>query len=120
MAATFVENRAGIDAMRVAPWMVEEMRRRAEQGRIRAEEIAPVRTGAYAFGLPGEPGVTGGGFHVEAGIRDGTAYARLSNDVHRGDYCYAAAVEFGTKHMRKQRPLGRAIDLMAGRALNLS
>jgi hypothetical protein len=105
--------------MLAAPWMVEEMRRRAELGQIRAEEIAPVDTGAYAFGLPGKPGVTGGGFHVTAGIKDGRAYGRLSNDVHRNGFSYAAALEWGTKYMRKQRPLGRAIDLMAGRSLNL-
>jgi hypothetical protein len=109
------EDRAGIRAMLAAPFMVAELKRRAELGRIEAERIAPVRTGAYAFGLPGGKDVEGGGFKVEAGVRDGAAYARLSNDVHRGDYCYAAALEFGTRHMKRQRPLGRAIDALAAR-----
>jgi hypothetical protein len=98
-----------------APFMIAEMERRAKLGRIEAERIAPVRTGAYAFGLPGGEGVEGGGFKVTAGIKDGRAYARISNDVHRGDYCYAAALEFGTIHMEKQRPLGKAIDALAAK-----
>lgn len=111
----FREHPAGTRAMLAEPFMVEAMRHKAELGRIAAERIAPVDTGAYAFGLPGKPGVHGGGFKVTAGLRDGRAVARLSNDVHRGDFCYAAALEFGTRHMRAQRPLGRAIDAIGGR-----
>jgi hypothetical protein len=107
------ENRGGIEEMLRAPWLVVELERRAELGRIEAERIAPVRTGAYAFGLPGDEGVHGGGFKVAAGVKDGRAYARINNDVRRGDYCYAAALEFGTRYMKRQRPLGRAIDALA-------
>lgn len=108
----FRENPAGIAAMLRAPWMVEAMRHRAERGRIEAERIAPVDTGAYAFGFPGKPGVHGGGFKVTAGVRDGRAYGRLSNDVHRDGFCYAAALEWGTKYMPAQHILGRSIDAM--------
>lgn len=106
------ENPAGIRAMLASPAMVEAMRHKAELVQIEAERIAPVRTGAYAFGLPGRPGVTGGGFKVTAGVRDGRAYGRVSNDVRNRDYTYSAALEFGTRHMRKQRILGRALDAL--------
>jgi hypothetical protein len=118
----FRENRAGIEEMLRAPYMVEAMKHRAELARIRAEQIAPVQTGAYAFGLPGRPGSSGGGFHVDAGIRAGRAYARLWNltkappsaNFPEG-YAYSWALEFGNKRMKKQRILGRAIDAMSGR-----
>lgn len=119
MAVEYRRNEAGLRAMLAAPWLVAELKRRAELGRIEAERISPVRTGAYAFGAEtarnAPPDVHGGGFKVTAGIKDGRAYARLSNDVHRGDFCYAAALEFGTSKMRKQRPLGRAIDAIASK-----
>ncbi|HLL69017.1 MAG TPA: hypothetical protein VK453_25380 [Micromonosporaceae bacterium] len=117
MAVDFVEDRAGIHDMLGSPFIVGELHRRAELIRIEAERIAPVDTGAYAFGLPGKPGVAGGGFTVTSGVRGGVAYARVSNDVRRGDYVYAFALEFGTKYMQKQRPLGRAVDTIAARGI---
>lgn len=101
-----------------APWLIKELHRRAELGRIEAERIAPVDTGAYAYGLPGHKDVHGGGFKVSSGIRDGHAHAELSNDVHRGDYCYAIALEYGFRtrngrHVEGQRIFGRVIDHMA-------
>jgi hypothetical protein len=117
---TYRPDRAGLRAMTAAPFMVKEMERRADLGRIEAERIAPVQTGAYAFGAEGAvtagEDIHGGGFKVTSGVRDGHAYARLSNDVHRNNFCYAAALEFGTKYMRKQRILGRAIDAIASRS----
>jgi hypothetical protein len=115
LAATYVPNPAGIKAMLATPAMVDAMDHIGQLIRIRAEAIAPVVTGAYAFGLEGGPGVTGGGFHVDAGIHEGVARVRVINDVHRGTYGYGQALEFGTRHMRKQRILGRALD-----ALNLA
>jgi hypothetical protein len=92
--------------------MVEAMRQRADLVRAEAERIASVRTGAYAFGAPGRPGVSGGGFKVTAGIGDGVAYGRVSNDVRNKSFVYSFALEFGTKYMRKQRTLGRALDVL--------
>lgn len=110
----YVENPAGLRAMLQSPAMIEAMRHKAELVRIRAEQIAPVRTGAYAFGHPGKPGVTGGGFKVTAGVREGRAYGRVSNDVTNRGFTYSLALEFGTRYMRKQRVLGRALDALRG------
>lgn len=131
MPAVFRENRAGIEEMLRQPWIVAELRRRAEEGKRRAEEIAPVRTGRYKTGHvvlaehndPGghrraEQGANfqrfedGGGFHVEVFEpgADGRPWARLSNDTP-----YAYFLEHGTRYMAKQRILGRAIDSMSGR-----
>ncbi len=115
MPSVFVANPAGLRAMLSTPAMVGAMDHIGELVRIRAEEIAPVRTGAYAFGLEGEPGVTGGGFHVDAGVHEGVARVRISNDVHRGSYNYGVGLEFGSSRIKKQRILGRALD-----ALNLA
>lgn len=109
------ENRAGCQAALATPDAVDAMRHIGDLIHIRAEEIAPVVTGAYAFGLPGKPGVTGGGFHVDAAVRDGVASVRVTNNVHRGSFGYAIALEFGNSRVRKQRILGRALD-----ALNLA
>ena len=126
--AEFVENPAGIAAMLAAPWLVRALAARAEEGKRRAIEIAPERTGRYRWGTVkvdaqgnvvrrrrrtkrAGPGRTktegGGGFHVDSGIRDGKAFARLSNDTP-----YAYFLEHGTRRMEKQRILGRAIDSM--------
>lgn len=123
MAVEYREDPAGIRAMLASPMVVEALRRVAEKGKERAEAIAPVRTGAYAFGAENaqgaRPGVTGGGFQVDAGVRDGRAYARLSNHVRAAPsagwpegYMYAEAIEFGNSRVRRQRVLGRAIDSM--------
>jgi hypothetical protein len=110
VAATFAQNRAGMAAMLRTPRAVKTVEHIGDLIRIRAEAIAPVQTGAYAFGLPGPPGVTGGGFHVDAGIRNGVASVRVSNNVRRGSYAYGAALEFGNARIKKQRILGRALD----------
>lgn len=115
MASRFEPNPAGMKAMLATSSMVAAMGHIGQLIRIRAEAIAPVRTGAYAFGLEGEPGVTGGGFHVDASVVEGVARARISNDVHRGSYNYGVALEFGNSRIKKQRILGRALD-----ALNLA
>lgn len=118
----FRENRAGIEEMLRADFMVDEMRRRMELGRIQAERIAPVDTGAYAFDTPNDKGATGGGFKVKSGVRGGRAYARLSNSVRSrpsknwpNGYGYGWALEHGNKRIKKQRILGRAIDAIAGK-----
>lgn len=108
----FHENPAGIAEMLRGPDMLHELLRRAERGRQYALAIAPVRTGRYAAH-----------FKVTSGI-DGTgrAYGRLYNDVRALDssgapdphgYPYSIALEWGTRHMRAQRILGRCMDVMA-------
>ncbi len=111
--ARFEENRAGIEAMLASPAMVEAMRHKAELVRIEAERIAPVRTGNYAFATPNQRGNHDGAFHVSAGVDNGRAYGRVSNSAtSRGGAVYSVFLEFGTKHMRKQRILGRALDAL--------
>jgi hypothetical protein len=128
MDVRYVPNPAGLRAMKAAPFMVEAMRDIAEEGKKRAEAIAPERTGRYRWGTVkldqqgnavtrrrrtktagrGRTKVKdGGGFHVDAGVRAGRAYARLSNDTP-----YAYFLEHGTRYMERQRILGRAIDSM--------
>lgn len=109
--ARYVENPAGIQAMLASPAMVQAMRHRGELVRIEAERIAPVDTGNYAFKTPNTRGNRDGSFVLTAGVRAGRAYARVSNSARspRG-FMYSLALEFGTKYMRKQRILGRALD----------
>jgi hypothetical protein len=112
----FRESRTGWAQVLRSPAMQAEMRRLADLGRVEAERISPVVTGAYAFAARPPNGAHGGGFRVTSGIRDGVAYARLSNSVRsRDNFPYAVALEYGTKYMRKQRILGRAIDALAAK-----
>jgi hypothetical protein len=117
---TYRQNRAGIRAMTAAPFMVKAMGHVGEVVRIEAERIAPVDTGAYAFGTPNDKGATGGGFVVTSGVKDGHAYARVTNSVRSAPsrnwpdgYGYGWALEFGNSRTRKQRILGRALDAAA-------
>lgn len=130
MAATYVPNPVGIEAMLRRPFVVKALTKLAEEGKKRAEAISPERTGRYRWGTVrfdtnsrivakrrrtkrAGPGRTqlqgGGGFHVE--VRqfgsDGRPFVRLINDT-----AYAYFLEHGTRYMRKQRILGRAIDSM--------
>lgn len=105
--------------MLASPDMVAAMRHKAELVRIRAEQIAPVDTGAYAFDAPNTKGATGGGFHVTAGVHDGRAFGRVTNRVRSKPsrswpegYGYGVALERGNKRIRKQRILGRALDAL--------
>jgi hypothetical protein len=93
-------NEAGMRAMLSAPFMVEAMRKLAEMGMARAEEIAPVRTGRYLSR-----------FQVQAGVRNGKAYAVWFNDVRSpAAFPYSVALEIGTKYMRRQRIIARSMD----------
>lgn len=116
----FEENRGGIADMLRTGDMLAAMRHLGEIVRIDAEATAAVDTGAYAFGTPGEPGVTGGGFKVEADIEDGVAVATVSNDVRAAPsesdpegFPYSIALEFGTENMPAQHTLGRALDALS-------
>jgi hypothetical protein len=117
MAAEFRENRAGMAAMLRTPRAVKTMEHIGDLIRIRAEAIAPVQTGAYAFGTEPPNGAHGGGFQVEPGVRDGVASVRIANRVRAAPsknfpegYGYGAALEFGNARIKKQRILGRALD----------
>lgn len=101
--ATFRPNHAGIRAMESAPWMVEAMRRKADQARAYAEIIAPVDTGHYRAS-----------FFVTAGTRGGKAYARLNNNARdpRTGYPYCVALEFGNSRIKAQRIIQRSIDAL--------
>ncbi len=121
-AVGYRENRAGIAAMAATPEMAKALEHTADLIRIRAEQIAPVDTGAYAFGLDGKPGVRGGGFKISSGVEAGRAFAKVSNDVRAkpsknfpSGYVYSIGLEFGNKRIRKQRILGRALDAVTGR-----
>jgi len=75
------------------PFMVREVQRRAENVRALAVQISPVRTGRYRASHT-----------VRSGVRPSGAYAKMSNSVP-----YAVYLEFGTRKMRAQRILTRAL-----------
>lgn len=108
MATRFEPNHAGIAAMGRSKDMQAAMRLLAEKVRIRAEQIAPVRTGHYAFDLPNPKAPDDdGGFHVSSGVRAGKAFGRVAATAF-----YSRFLEFGTRYMKKQRILGRSLDAL--------
>jgi hypothetical protein len=122
MPQQFVPDPAGMRAMLGTPDMVGVMEQVCEPIVIRAEEIAPVVTGAYAFGIESADGGTDGGFDINSGLHDGIAYGRVTNSVRSKPsakwpqgYPYGVALEFGNARIKAQRILGRALD-----ELNLS
>ena len=118
-APLYVANPAGIAAMAASPGMLAAMDKLGQVVAAEAERTAAVDTGAYAHGTPGRPGVTGGGFKVDADIRDGVATARISNDVKAAPstnfpegYAYGVAQEFGNEHVTARHTLGNALDAL--------
>lgn len=109
----FVENPAGIAAMAAGAGMLKAMQECGDFVKGDAEHLAPVDTGAYAYGRPGRPGTTGGGFQVASAVRDGKATARISNDVKFNGHCYAVDIEFGTRDAPAQHVLGRALSALS-------
>jgi hypothetical protein len=93
MAARFVPNPAGIRAMTAAPPMIAALDRKGKKMVNFAKLTGPYRTGNYSRS-----------WRIYSGVRNGKAWCRVVNQAH-----YAAFLEFGTKHMRRQRVLGRAI-----------
>lgn len=111
-----------------APPMQNALADKMEQAKKVAMRIAPVDTGQYKYGrvlLSRRTDPTGrlrkkygrfrplprgseGGFHVERGVRNGVAYARLVNKAP-----HAGFLEFGTRYMKRQRILGRAMDAIS-------
>lgn len=112
-APVFVENPSGIAAMAAGPGMLSAMDECGNFVRVDAELIAPVNFGSYAFGTPGRPGVTGGGFKVDTAVRNSKASVRVSNDASYRGHCYAVDLEFGNSEMRAQHILGRALDALS-------
>lgn len=108
--------------MLATPSMVAAMDHLGQLVRIRAEQISPVRTGAYAFGIEAGNGAHDGGFKVDSGVHEGIARVRVTNSVRSAPsknwpngYGYGWALEHGNSRIKKQRILGRALD-----ALNLA
>lgn len=100
-------HRAGIRAMMASDDMVEGMDQIMQLARLYAITIAPVDTGRYVSRFLRQDA-------VEAGVNPrGNAFARLSNDARDPQtlFCYALALEVGTRHMRAQRILRRALQL---------
>jgi hypothetical protein len=96
----------GIGLMLCAPWMVADMRERAEKVKEIAEDIAPVaRTGDHR-------GRYKASFRVESGVREATrkrtkrAYGRVINDAPE-----AYIVEFGNKNTPRHATLRNALHL---------
>ncbi|GAA2636884.1 hypothetical protein GCM10010399_82510 [Dactylosporangium fulvum] len=116
----FRENRAGVAEMMRSPAMLAAMEHLGNIVQIDAEQIAAVDTGAYAFGTNHDPGVTGGGFKVDAQVRGGVASVIVSNDVRSAPstnwpqgYPYGIAQEFGNEHVEARHTLGRALDALS-------
>ena len=101
--ATYRHDYAAFDEhVLCAPFMVAEMRRRAENVKAFAESHAPY-----------DPNSKDGthyrdAFHVEAGVREGKtrrAFGRVSNSDDA-----ALFVEYGTKNNPRHRTLGNALE----------
>lgn len=85
-----------------APWMIAEMRERAERGAAVAEATAPDAP-PYGEGYRTR-------FSVSSGVRRATtrrAYGRVTNDDPAARY-----IEFGTEDTPRHRTLGKALDAM--------
>lgn len=105
VGARLVEYRAGLNAALAAEPMQRLLSARINRAANYARILAPVRTGRYLAS-----------FKTIVGVR-GTpprAFARLLNDATdpQTRECYAIFLEFGTRHMRRQRILGRAADAL--------
>lgn len=86
-----------------APWMVEEMRRRAEHGKTFAESIAPdapPHGEGYIASFEVESGVGGG-------LNHDRAYASLRNTDDAARF-----VEYGTPTNAAHHVLTRSLDVM--------
>jgi hypothetical protein len=93
MRARYVPNEAGLRAMLATPAMVTAMQRKGDRIVNYAKLTGPYVTGAYYRG-----------WRVFSGVRKGKAWCRVANIV---DHAYF--LEYGTKHMRRQRILGRSV-----------
>jgi len=94
VATWYEPDEAGLAQLRQADFVVDEMQRRVDLVKGRGEDISPVRTGEYKAS-----------WHSESGVRDGEAYGEVSNTAP-----HAVFLEYGTRYMDAQHPMGRAID----------
>jgi hypothetical protein len=107
-------------ALLLAPQAVNAMEFVGGVVKDEAERIAPVRTGAYAFGVDPPTGEHDGGFHVEPFTNNGAAAVRVVNGVrsapsakHPDGYPYGRALEFGNERIHAQHILSRALDAIS-------
>lgn len=106
---SFRSNPAGIRQIAASEDMQRALRVYAEKVRIAVEaNDPPVDTGQYAYDIATPPGEQGG-FEVSTGVRDGHAFARVTALAPHSSY-----LEFGTRYMEAQRPLGKALDAIKG------
>lgn len=119
MAVEWRESPAGMRQLLVTPSAVKAAEDVGELVRIEAERIAPVRTGAYAFGIDPPNGAHGGGFRVEPFVRNDAAAVRVINGVrskpsskYADGYGYGVALEVGNSIMAAQHILSRSLDAL--------
>lgn len=93
MGARYVPNRAGLKQMLASPKMVQAMHRKGERIVNYARFSGPYVTGNYSRS-----------WRTWSGVRNGKAWCRVSNVA-----AYAYFLEHGTRHMKRQRILGRAV-----------
>lgn len=108
MAASYRASYTGIGELLCAPFMVAEMRRRAERVKALAEATAPVDDDPHNK----HRGRYKRSFSVESGIRVGKtrrAYGRVLNDAPEAYY-----VEYGNVNTPRHRILGRALEAAGG------
>ncbi len=98
-AALFVENPAGMAALRAAPFMRRAIEDAGGKVKAEAERLSPVRTGHYraSWYLKSESGGAG------------AVLVRVGNGAE-----YAFYLEHGTSEINRQRILGRALDALIG------
>jgi hypothetical protein len=94
-AALYVLNPAGFAAFQRSPMIEEMLLRTAEKIESHGVAISPVRTGEYVASWYSETGRRG----------NGLPYGRAGNRAPHASY-----LEWGTRYMRRQRILGRALD----------
>jgi hypothetical protein len=97
-------DRAGFQELLLnAPWMVEEMHRRAEAAKAFAESVAPDAP-PYGEGYVASFEVESG---THGGIHHDRAYATLRNTDDAARF-----VEFGTERNTAHHVLARSLDVM--------
>jgi hypothetical protein len=94
MMAAFTPNPAELKKLCASPGMITTLDRYAQRIVNYAELTGPYVTGNYSRS-----------WRIYSGTRNGIAWCRIENVAH-----YSGFLEFGTRHMKRQRILGRAIS----------
>lgn len=106
MPTRSVEYPGGVETLLRSPKMVGQMRIRARKIRNRAVVISPVGKRSYVDRHGNQhPGHYKASWHYRSGLKDGKAWARVYNTAD-----YAWFLEVGTRYMRRQKVLARAVD----------